>query len=318
MDKEALIYEEEQEVRLDRFLTDSFPSLSRNYFEKAISRGNVFVNGNPSKKSLKLQRGDAVLVEFLPLEPLDISPVPMDIPVLYEDDDLALVYKSPQLVCHPGVGTLEPTLIHGLLHRFRDLKSDDPVRPGLVHRLDKDTSGIMLIAKNMHTHELLSSAFKNRLVKKTYLALVHRNLSATTVDAPIGRHPTDRKKMGIVETAGKEAITAFVPVAFSKSCSLVLAYPKTGRTHQIRVHLQHINHPILGDPLYGFFGTDKLLNPPRILLHALSLEFIHPHTKKLMQFETHLPKDFEEFLLKRGFDPDQIASLTQKQNLATI
>jgi 23S rRNA pseudouridine1911/1915/1917 synthase len=310
MIKEALIYEEEQGVRLDRFLTDSFPSLSRNYFEKAISRGNVFVNGNPSKKSLKLQRGDAVLVEFLPLEPLDISPVPMDIPVLYEDDDLALVYKSPQLVCHPGVGTLEPTLIHGLLHRFQDLKSDDPVRPGLVHRLDKDTSGIMLIAKNMHTHELLSSAFKNRLV--------HRNLSATTVDAPIGRHPTDRKKMGIVETAGKEAITAFVPVAFSKSCSLVLAYPKTGRTHQIRVHLQHINHPIVGDPLYGFFGTDKLLNPPRILLHALSLEFIHPHTKKLMQFETHLPKDFEEFLLKRGFDPDQIAPLTQKQNLATI
>jgi 23S rRNA pseudouridine1911/1915/1917 synthase len=302
MTRDELTYEGQEEVRLDRFLSEVYPSLSRNYFEKVISKGHVLVNHKPSKKSQKLQPLDEIFVDFPPLDPLELSPVKMDIPVYYEDEDLALVYKPPKLVSHPAAGTHEPTLIHGLLYRFLELQGLDSVRPGLVHRLDKDTSGIMVIAKNLHTHELLSNQFRAREVKKTYLALVHRSLERIEVNAQIGRSLNDRKKMSIQPQTGKEASTLFIPISSSNGCTLVKALPKTGRTHQIRVHLQHIHHPIVGDPLYGFFGSDKPLNPPRILLHAYNLEFIHPHTKKLLSFSSPLPPDFSLFLERMGFD----------------
>ena len=310
MDRDELTYEGQEEVRLDRFLSEAYPSLSRNYFEKVISKGHVFVNHKPTKKSLKLQPLDEILIHFPPLDPLELTPVEMDIPVFFEDQDLALIYKHPNLVSHPAVGTTEPTLIHGLLHRFRQLQGLDTVRPGLVHRLDKDTSGIMIIAKNLTTHELLANQFRGRQVKKTYLAVVHRNLEKTLVDAPIGRSLNDRKKMGIQPQMGKEALTEFVPLFTSKGCTLVKAMPKTGRTHQIRVHLQHIHHPIVGDPLYGFIGLDKPLNPPRILLHAHSLEFIHPHTLKPMHFTSSLPQDFSTFLERMGLNVANTPYLT--------
>lgn len=302
MTRDELTFEGQEEVRLDRFLSQVYPSFSRNYFEKVISQGHVFVNHKPTKKSLKLQPFDEILIDFPPIDPIELTPVEMDIPVFFEDQDLALVYKHPKLVSHPAPGTKEPTLIHGLLHRFRQLQGLDHVRPGLVHRLDKDTSGIMIIAKNLRTHELLANQFKERKIKKTYLALVHRFLEKTVVDAPIGRSTNDRKKMAVDFQTGKEALTEFLPVFSLKGCTLVKAMPKTGRTHQIRVHLQHLHHPIVGDPLYGFFGLDKPLQPPRILLHAHSLEFHHPHTHKLMHFSSSLPEDFSQFLERIGLN----------------
>lgn len=302
MTKDEMIFEGEPGIRLDRFLTLSYPVFSRAYFEKVIDQGHVLVNRKSSKKSLKLNFSDEIEVFFPPLEPLDLTPVAMDIPIIYEDPYLAVIYKNSNLVCHPAAGTQEPTLIHGLLHLFNDRLSPDPIRPGLVHRLDKDTSGVMLIAKNAQIHEALSDQFKARTVKKTYLALVHKHMKEATVDAPIGRSMSDRKKMAIHEISGKSAVTRFKPLAHLNNSTLVEAYPQTGRTHQIRVHLQHMQHPIVGDMLYGYQGSDKNFNPPRVLLHASSIEFEHPVTKKLHTHKALLPLDFKEMLEKLQLD----------------
>ncbi|MFZ4772991.1 MAG: RluA family pseudouridine synthase [Chlamydiia bacterium] len=305
MTKAELTYEGEQQTRLDHFLSESYPTLSRTYFEKVIGQGHVLVNHKPSKKGLKLQSLDEICITFPPFEPLDLTPVAMEIPIFYEDDFIAVIYKHPNLVCHPAAGTKEPTLIHGLLHHFQDLQGADPIRPGLVHRLDKDTSGVMIIAKTPQTHELLCDQFKARSIKKTYLALVHRDLNAPqnplVVQAPIGRSLKDRKKMAVVMDGGKEAHTAFISLAHEKNMTLIQAFPKTGRTHQIRVHLQHINHPIVGDPLYGFFGCDSPLKPPRILLHAHTIGFTHPISKTQLSFTAPIPADFQNFLISQGF-----------------
>ena len=301
MTSDELIYEGEKAVRLDNFLTESYPSFSRTYFEKVITQGHVQVNQKTSKKSLKLQPLDEIQITFPPLEPLDLTPIKMDIPILYEDDHLAIIYKHSGIVCHPAAGTKEPTLIHGLLYHFQSLANIDPIRPGLVHRLDKGTSGLMIIAKNLAAHEHLSNQFKARTIKKTYLALVHYNLEATIIDTPIGRSLKDRKKMAIAPTYGRQAFTEFVPLQHNKNLTLVQAFPRTGRTHQIRVHLQHLNRPIVGDPLYGLVACDVALAPPRLLLHAASISFIHPLHGTPLQFSAPLPVDFQSFLDKNDF-----------------
>lgn len=310
MIKNEMIFEGEPGIRLDQFLTSSYPVFSRAYFEKVIDQGHVLVNRKRSKKSLKLNLSDEIEVFFPPLEPMDLKPVAMDIPVIYEDPFLAVIYKKSNLVCHPAAGTQEPTLIHGLLHQFNDHLSPDPVRPGLVHRLDKDTSGVMLIAKNAKVHEALSDQFKSRTIKKTYLALVHKHMKETMTDAPIGRSIHDRKKMAVNEASGKSANTRFKPLALLNNSTLVEATPQTGRTHQIRVHLQHLQHPIVGDTLYGFQGSDKNFNPPRVLLHASRIEFEHPITKKMHSYKASLPPDFRQMLENLKIDPELLASLS--------
>ncbi|MBU6149042.1 MAG: RluA family pseudouridine synthase [Verrucomicrobia bacterium] len=310
MTKTELIYEGTNGVRLDYFLTSNYPMFSRAYFEKVIDQGHVFVNRKRSKKSLKLNLSDEIEIYFPPLEPLDLEPVAMDIPILYEDSNLAVIYKKSNLVCHPAFGTQEPTLIHGLLHQFNDQLSPDPTRPGLVHRLDKDTSGVMLIAKNAHVHQALSDQFKERTIKKTYLALVHKHLKETTIDAPIGRSLKDRKKMAVNMTVGKSAVTVFKPLALLKNSTLVEASPQTGRTHQIRVHLQHLQHPIVGDELYGYQGSDKNFSPPRILLHAFEIEFLHPITNQYIAIKAPLPLDFKQALENLQIDPKILSFIT--------
>lgn len=310
MTKDEMIFEGEPGIRLDQFLTSSYPVFSRAYFERVIDQGHVLVNRKSSKKSLKLNLSDEIEVFFPPLEPLDLKPIAMDIPIIYEDPYLAVIYKKSNLVCHPAAGTQEPTLIHGLLHQFNDRLSPDPIRPGLVHRLDKDTSGVMLIAKNAKVHEALSDQFKGRTIKKTYLALVHKHMREATVDAPIGRSMSDRKKMAVNEVSGKSAITCFRPLAHFNNSTLVEATPQTGRTHQIRVHLQHLQHPIVGDMLYGYQGSDKNFNPPRVLLHASRIEFEHPITKQVHAYKAFLPPDFQQMLVNLQIDPELLASLS--------
>lgn len=285
--------------RLDVFLAEKIPNLSRSQAKKLISEGRVKVGGEPlTKPKHRLKPGEEVQV-FIPApRPLSLEPdtgVPFEI--LYEDEGLAVINKPAGVVVHPAAGHLEGTLVHGLLARLKDLSGvGGAMRPGIVHRLDKDTSGLLLIAKDDRTHQALSAMFKERKVKKVYLALVHGVPQALSgkIEAPIGRHPVNRKKMAI-RPEGREAITFWrVKEAFRRA-ALLEVEPLTGRTHQIRVHLASIGHPIVGDELYG--GA-KPHGPKasRQLLHAWKIRLKHPLTGKELTFEAEPPGDFREVL----------------------
>jgi 23S rRNA pseudouridine1911/1915/1917 synthase len=299
---EELTFEGTEPTRLDLFLKQTFPVYSRSYLEKVIEKGFVEVNGQKRKKSFILELLDTIHIVFPPLEPLDLSPVAMDIPVLYEDEHLLVIHKNAHLVCHPAPGTYEPTLVQGLLHKFQQLSPKDPIRPGIVHRLDKETSGVMIVAKTLQAHEAMTNQFKNRQVKKTYLAVVHKTLKNCTVNSPIGRSLKDRKKMAIDGLHAKEAITDFSVMSSNQYRSLVCAFPHTGRTHQIRVHLASIHHPIVGDKVYGFCDLDKKNKSPRTLLHAWKIQFYHPISGNLLEFVSDPPQDFLDFIRNDSLD----------------
>ncbi|WP_457756371.1 RluA family pseudouridine synthase [Thermodesulfatator indicus] len=286
--------------RLDVFLAENISELTRSQAKKIIESGHVKIDGKVvSKPRHKIKAGDRIKV-FVPApKPLEIKPeeeVPFEI--LYEDKHLAVINKPPGVVVHPGAGHYEGTLVHGLLARLKDLSGiGGELRPGIVHRLDKDTSGLLVVAKDDKTHQALTQMFKDREIKKIYLALVHGvpRLSAGKIEKPIGRHPVNRQKMSVHAKTGREALTFYrVRERFPKA-ALLEVEPKTGRTHQIRVHLASIGHPIVGDELYGGarpYGPKAR----RQMLHAYRLAFKHPVTGKELFFEAPLPEDFEEIL----------------------
>lgn len=289
--------EEDAGSRLDVFLADRIGQ-TRSQVKRLLADGLIAVNGTAVKAGYRLKPGDRISVSIPEPEPLELEPENLELEVIYQDQDLAVVNKPPGLVVHPGAGNTRHTLVNALLYHITDLsRIGGKLRPGIVHRLDKDTSGLMVIAKNDFVHQNLAAQLKARTVKRHYLALVHGIIKDDKgrIEAPIGRHPVDRKKMAVSEQ-GRPAVTEFeVLEQVNSKYSLVECRLVTGRTHQIRVHLAAINHPIVGDPEYG--RKQGNLGAQRQLLHAYYLGFKHPRGE-WVEYKTKLPRDFEQILIK--------------------
>lgn len=299
-EKESFIFKVEEEkagLRLDHYLKEKLPELTRSRIQKLIEEGNVTLDQKRPKAGQKVKAGQNIIVRIPPEEPLELQPEEVSFEILYEDEDLAVIYKPPGIVVHPAPGHRKGTLVHGLLKRLKDLSGiGGKLRPGIVHRLDKETSGLMLIAKNDATHQALVRAFKERKIQKEYLAIIYGKITPFKgkIGNPIERHPVHRKKMAVVKD-GKEAITLYEVLRYFKKASFVLAKPLTGRTHQLRVHFSSLGHPILGDPLYGGLKPD-LPKPERLMLHAKALSFEHPRTGKMISLTKETPEDFERYI----------------------
>jgi len=283
---------EDARQRVDMVLVKYLPGLSRSKIQALVKAGRVTLRGEPVRSSGEVQAGDLFRVEEEPPKP-PAGARPEDIPleILHEDADLLVVNKPAGMVVHLGAGHEEGTLVNALLHHAGSLSSgSEEHRPGIVHRLDKETSGCIVVAKNDRTHAALSAQFADRQVKKTYLAVVRGRPRHTkgTIDLAIGRHPVQRQKMTPRRApSGRDAVTDYELLATRDGWALIACMPRTGRTHQIRVHLQHLGHPIAGDPLYGKRGDFA-----RHLLHAWRLEFTHPSTGGIIRCEAPLPEDF--------------------------
>jgi 23S rRNA pseudouridine1911/1915/1917 synthase len=279
--------------RLDRFLREKLPHLSRSFLQKLIEKGSVERNGTPSlKPSVKVEYNDRVRVVVPFPEKSETRPEDIPLSILYEDSDVAVVDKSAGMVVHPAPGHWSGTLVNALLHRLQDLSGiGGTERPGLVHRLDKDVSGLLLVAKHDRAHRALSAAFKARRVDKIYLALVRGRVRKNEgrIEESIARHPRNRKKMAVIE-GGRPALTLYRVLERLAGATLLEVNLKTGRSHQARVHLAHIGHPILGDAVYG---GDKGPGAPldRIALHAWRLTLRHPGTGLLISFEAPVPEE---------------------------
>ena len=279
--------------RLDKYLAEQC-QISRSYAQKLINEGQVEVNGHAAKASQKLNAGDKVVANIPPPSPISLTPEAIPLKVIYEDNDLIVIDKPAGLVVHPAAGHRSGTLVNAILARCPDLGTiNGTIRPGIVHRLDKDTSGLMMVAKNEAAHAILSHQIKQRLIKKGYIALVLGHLSPEhgVIDAPIGRNPKDRKRMAIV-SGGREARTEYKVIRYLADYTLVGAMPETGRTHQIRVHFAAIGHHIIGDHVYG--KRSAMLG--RQFLHAHRLGFKLPSSGKFVEFKSELPPDLEEVL----------------------
>jgi 23S rRNA pseudouridine1911/1915/1917 synthase len=278
--------------RLDRFLAEALPAFSRSRLQTLIRDRCVMLNGKPARPSDLVRGGDAIAWREPEITKIDAQPERMDLDILFEDDDLLVINKPAGLVVHPGAGHQTHTLVNALLAHCKNLSGiGGKERPGIVHRLDKDTTGALVIAKNDVTHRDLAKQFADRATGKVYLALVAgtpRN-SSGTIDVPIARHPVHRKKMSVAQRAGRPARTEYRVVRSSVDASLVECTIHTGRTHQIRVHLHHLGHPVLGDKLYG---GKRAGNFPRQMLHAWKLSFRHPRTGKTINFTAPIPQDF--------------------------
>jgi 23S rRNA pseudouridine1911/1915/1917 synthase len=290
---------EDEAKRLDIFIKEKLPELSRSRIQTLIKENYVLVNFKPSKASYKIKRGEKIKVFIPPDREIEIQPRDIPFEIIYEDEDIAVINKPSGIVVHPAPGHYNDTLVHGLILKLKNLSGiGGKIRPGIVHRLDKDTSGIMLVAKNDFAHKKLVEAFKERLIKKNYIALVYGRLTQKKgkIETFIGRHPIARKKMAVLKE-GKLAITFYEVLEIFNKASLVLAKPVTGRTHQIRVQFSYIGHPILGDPIYGGLKHD-LPKPPRLMLHAYEIVFKHPRTNEEMKFRVPIPEEFQSYIEK--------------------
>jgi len=294
-----LVSPEDEGERLDRYVTGR-TGLSRTRAQALILEGAVLVDGERAVKNHRLHAGQRVRI-VMP-EPLPAEPLPQDIPVdiLYEDSDLAVVCKPAGMVVHPAAGHTKGTLVNALLHGMKDLSGIGGVlRPGIVHRLDRDTSGLMVVAKNDSSHVKLQDLVSKRELRRLYLALVH-GLPATrlgTIDAPVGRDPRNRKRMAVTAERGRPAVTHFKVLEYFQDASLLEVELVTGRTHQIRVHLSYIGQPVVGDREYGRIGKlEKELGLERQFLHAYRISFPHPRTGEALEFEQPLPVDLQHSL----------------------
>src|SRR5262245_3289564 len=305
--------------RLDRFLAAAQTDLSRSRLQGLIEAGRVQVNGRPVRAAQRLRAGDRVRVEIPEPEPTALVPEALPLTIRYEDDDLVVLEKPAGLVVHPGAGVRAGTLVHALLHRYPEIAGvGGPGRPGIVHRLDKDTSGLLVVARSSRAYRFLVEALRARSVTRTYAALVwgEPRENAGVIDAALGRHPRERKRMAVVERGGKPARTRWRVAERLGVASRLEVHLDTGRTHQIRVHMAHLGHPVVGDPLYGGRGkkllslcqshrslaSELLKSLPRQALHASVLELLHPVTGTQLRFESTLPEDFELALGQlRGF-----------------
>jgi len=305
-----LVDEDDGGERLDSFLSAQIPELSRSRIQKAILAGDVRVDGASARKSAqKVRQGERIELTFSPPRPLEIVPENIPLDIVYEDDHLLVVNKAAGMVVHPAPGHETGTLVHALLAHCTNLSGIGGVlRPGIVHRLDAGTSGLLVVAKDDEAHIALSRALMERAVSRIYAALVWGQMSAQTgiIDLPIGRSPRDRKKMAVVPEGGKEALTTYYIVDTFGPFQYIRLKLGTGRTHQIRVHLAQVDHPVLGDPVYGgrkgrrgglageaVSVADKALAMiDRQALHAEELSFVHPVTGERMTFKAPLPDDF--------------------------
>jgi 23S rRNA pseudouridine1911/1915/1917 synthase len=280
--------------RLDKYLAAN-SSFSRAMIQKMIDAGLVSVNDELEKASYIVQPGDLIEFEELPKVPTSIAPVSMDLQIVYQDDAIAVVNKPSGLVVHPGPGHYEATLVHGLLHAMDGLSGIGGVmRPGIVHRIDKDTSGLLVVAKHDAAHEVLSEALKQHEIEREDIAIVHGVLDHDQgkIDAPVGRSEHNRLLMDVVKD-GKRAVTHFQVVERFAKHTLVRCRLETGRTHQIRVHFKYIGFPIAGDPQYGPKKESSITGQ---YLHAVALSFLHPVSKEPLRFETEMPESFIEYI----------------------
>jgi 23S rRNA pseudouridine1911/1915/1917 synthase len=296
MEEYQLIVENNDEIdRIDKYLVKKV-HLSRSQIQDLIDKGYIKVNGVTVKSSYKVKPGDIINVIIPPPEDTDIIPKDIPIQIIYEDNDLLVVNKPRGMVVHPAHGHYQDTLVNALLYKVKDLSGiGGEIRPGIVHRLDKDTTGLLVVAKNDFSHQKLSEQLKNRTLKRVYWALCEGEIpwDEKRVELPMARHPVYRKKMAIVY-GGKISITNFKVLERFKGYTLVSASLETGRTHQVRLHLSHLGFPIVGDEIYG--RIDKRFGIKGQLLHAKEISFIHPRTSERMSFSASLPSDFERVL----------------------
>ena len=278
----------EEGIRLDNYLTKTL-DVSRSSVTKMIKNKEVLVNGHPVKAGYLTKIGDEITINHAP-ESTDVVPEKMDLDIIYEDDDVLVVNKANGVVVHPAPGHYHDTLVNGLLYHCSLSTNNGDFRPGIVHRIDADTTGLLMIAKNNKAHDFLAKQLAEKTTHRKYIALVWGVIKNDTglIDAPIGRSLTDRKKMAI-NPQGKEAITHFKVLKRFKEATLIELTLETGRTHQIRVHMDYIGHPVVNDPVYG---KRKLIDDSGQCLHAKELGFIHPSTHKYIEFDSPLPEKF--------------------------
>lgn len=298
--KQEKIFKIESEFvgeRLDQYLVKAFEDKSRSFITNLIKNGDVLVNGNQVKPGYSLKLNDQIYVAINEPKSLDLEPVNLDLDIVYEDSNLLVVNKPEGLVVHPAESYDGPTLVHGLLYQSDELSSINGVkRPGIVHRIDKDTSGLLIVAKNDIAHQRLSEAFSKHEVKRIYTALVYGKIDVLkgVIDMPIGRHRTNRLKMA-VDPEGKRAVTHFKVLEQFDKYTLIECELETGRTHQIRVHMAHIGYPIVGDPIYG---PKDVIGDTGQFLHAHTLTFVHPIKNEHMTFTVDMPESFKQMLNK--------------------
>lgn len=293
MEKYNIIVDNEDNFRLDKIIALNMKDLSRTMIQEMINRGLVSVNGKITKASYKTKLNDQIEITIEDNTELDIEPENIPLKIVYEDKDVIVVDKPTGMIVHPSPGIIKGTLVNALLYHCKDLSGINGVnRPGIVHRIDKETSGLLMIAKNDVAHRSLSNQLKTHSVTRRYVALVHGVIPHVQgkIDAPIGRNPNDRQSMTVTRTNSKNAVTNFTVIKRYKNMSLIECRLETGRTHQIRVHMSYIGYPVYGDPKYGRRKDDFSYGQ---FLHAKKLGFIHPTTQKYMEFESELPEYFK-------------------------
>ena len=298
MDTIKIQVDSDKSYRLDSFIALNVSDLSRSHVKKLIDKGLVVVNGGKTKSSYNVNRGDMIEINIPQEKKIEILPEDIPLDIVYEDDDLAVVNKPQDMVVHPATGNTKGTLVNSLLFNMPHLSSVNKIRPGIVHRLDKDTSGLLIIAKNNISHRKLTNSLKNREVKRIYRALVHGIVKTDngTIDEPIGRHPINRTRMSVTDRNNRKAVTHYKVIDRYEDFTLLELSLETGRTHQIRVHMSYVNHPVVGDPVYSTrknrFGIQKQM------LHAYKIGFNHPRTGEYLEFTQNVPGHFEDILIK--------------------
>ena len=294
---QEIIYDNKESVRIDTYLIDKL-NFSRSKIQKMIKNDYILVNNKPVKNSYLLKENDIINVTDYEEAPQDVVAEDMDLDIVYEDDDVMVINKANGVVVHPAIGNFNHTLVNGLMYHSKKLSDiNGEFRPGIVHRIDAYTTGLLMIAKNNEAHEFLAKQLEDKTTTRKYIALVWGVIKTdtATIDAPIGRDKLDRKKMAVTLENSKKAITHLKVLKRYKNATLIELKLETGRTHQIRVHMNYINHPVVNDPVYG---KRKIIDDTGQCLHAKTLGFIHPRTKKYMEFDSELPECFINILNK--------------------
>lgn len=295
---EVLIDSDYEGERVDKYLSVIFPDSSRAALQKAVEAGNALINGKPVAKNYRLRAGDRLSFSPLAVRPLDVTPENIPLDIAYEDNDLLVVNKPKGMVVHPAPGNYDGTLVNALLYHCPDSLSgiNGVLRPGIVHRIDKDTSGLLIVAKNDFAHRALASQIAEHSFKREYRAIVtgHLKEDSGTIVAPIGRNPNDRKKMAVTDKNSKNAVTHYETIKKYVGYSYLKLRLETGRTHQIRVHMAYLGHPLAGDTVYGHPPKNELSLGGQCL-HAGLIGFVHPRTNEYMEFQSPLPDYFTKF-----------------------
>jgi 23S rRNA pseudouridine1911/1915/1917 synthase len=299
---EFIVTLDDAKMRIDQYLTAKLP-YSRSRIQNLISQGYILLNDEETKSNTKVKVDDEIVVDVPEAESIELKPVDLNLEIVYEDSDIIVVNKPKGMIVHPGAGTKEPTLVEGLLYHCKDLSGiNGALRPGIVHRIDKDTSGLLVAAKNDLAHQSLSQQLSSKTMHRSYLGVVHGVIEpdVATIDAPIGRDMRDRQKMMVTDVNARNAVTHFRVLERFKDFTYVEFELETGRTHQIRVHMQYIKHPMMGDPKYANRNTPDTQGQ---MLHAYKLTLVHPKTQETMTFTCEAPEIFKstlEELQRRG------------------